>query len=739
MRNATTTAFGSAMVGSAPVLNGTSYSGLVPTFPDTASLARTSFIVVAGSWTRLNEAKTSSTDFTVDVSGYAPAAGPVVTRVRMVDVDIPCSQERIEPAWNRLYFSLGVDVGAANLTLAVNDATIVLPQQVTAVTAFETAPAGSAPWVRIFTEALAPFPIAAVTRAWASFTRSGPGAISLVGLPDGPFVLDPATLADDSAVSFRVTSLPLQTALGGPGLSRSGADVQLILTAAQVPCPSYLAQIISQLLPTCFPVCYNQLTDTFAVQACPVDGIVSGTLSEYMGFGSSGRMEKGQPLLGTGQHATPFATIRTGDPSSGTELATWVSDAMNAGNWDDDGSGNIKVIMFVPPSNTAIPIVVPAGRLTLQSLVDRITAVLNTPAGSVPQVILDLRILASIVAGGVAFTSRVGGVFGLDFANVDSVAAIRLGYDARVYLPAVTHLPSRHATPIPCPLLPAAVDVLYRTDSRELVFATAPYPQFVFTLSFVISGAPLFTSLYRLGSGFANGLQVGSYFMLVDGSSPPVQQPCVVTVVEDDGVTVLAKRLNSDTADFATGPYTCVPFAPPPLVLYLAPGGNAGVTRCIPPSLLGLQARTYEAATGRVSCPSGAVCLCQDAYVLVCLGFDSNEAEPIVGEMFYPNIPRVFAKVPRVVPFRVDFDKLFEACFPGSGRGLSYIRVRILNPDGTLYQAHGQRVSVTLRFDCRETAVELNGPGHVTVPPTDPDYAPVGRAIAAYPTFPYPQ
>ena len=76
----------------------------------------------------------------------------------------------------------------------------------------------------------------------------------------------------------------------------------------------------------------------------------------------------------------------------------------------------------------------------------------------------------------------------------------------------------------------------------------------------------------------------------------------------------------------------------------------------------------------------------------------------------------MFAKVARAAGciYRSDFDKVFDHTFNGAGTTLGYIRVQVLNPNGTPYQTHGHTVSITLKFDTRESGVAL-GDGTVSI------------------------
>jgi hypothetical protein len=131
--------------------------------------------------------------------------------------------------------------------------------------------------------------------------------------------------------------------------------------------------------------------------------------------------------------------------------------------------------------------------------------------------------------------------------------------------------------------------------------------------------------------------------------------------------------------------------------------------------MCGFRARTYENGRGILHSP-GTVSVLQDPFVIICLGFDGTEAEPLTGDLYYPeqSCPLVFAKVPRTSLFKSDFFKVYDHTFEGASRTLGFIRVRILNPNGTLYQTHGHTVMITLLFNTRQTMVGFGG-GKVAV------------------------
>jgi hypothetical protein len=153
--------------------------------------------------------------------------------------------------------------------------------------------------------------------------------------------------------------------------------------------------------------------------------------------------------------------------------------------------------------------------------------------------------------------------------------------------------------------------------------------------------------------------------------------------------------------------------------------------------MLGFEALTYESC-GNLLVSPGTLEICQDSYILVCLAFAAGGAIPNTGDVYYPfpcteNNQLVFAKVLRSSFLRADFDRLFDHVFAGSGTNLGYIRVQILNPNGTPYQTHGHEVSITLKFDCRQSTVAFGG-GHAVILGEEeaggPYVAPVSRGSA---------
>jgi hypothetical protein len=232
-----------------------------------------------------------------------------------------------------------------------------------------------------------------------------------------------------------------------------------------------------------------------------------------------------------------------------------------------------------------------------------------------------------------------------------------------------------------------------------------------------------------------HGLQPGAMVLLANQLADPDVQVVMYVVDVPDVMSlegVLEGNADLDPTAWAATPSTLLPLDTPPLDLYF--GANVKLYQALLPDICGFRSRAYEDPRGSISSP-GTVSIQQDPFVVICLGFDGTEAEPITGDVYYPdqNCPLVFAKVPRTSLFKSDFFKVYDHTFEGAGRTLGFIRVRILNPNGTLYQTHGHTVMVTLLFNTRQTMVGF-GAGKVAVtypgsgpPPSLPDFG--GRQV----------
>ena len=221
-------------------------------FGEAFELPRADFKLVCASWRRANAPRTLTNSFTVDVSAYTPRQS-LISRVQLVDVDIPNTQLLIEDAWSRLYFDLGQRVGSScrAVTLSAQGvtgtvaATVQLPLPVDAVLGFEALPDG---WARVYTHAQAPYPLPVIAGAYATFPSSylfvvwvsvsaGVGTTHRLNLTAGN------TRPGPSINTFDVQDASLYAAL------TSAAQVApAFLCASVIPDPTGLAALLSAAL-----------------------------------------------------------------------------------------------------------------------------------------------------------------------------------------------------------------------------------------------------------------------------------------------------------------------------------------------------------------------------------------------------------------------------------------------------------------------------------------------------------
>ena len=735
-------------------------------FPATDALEKSSFKIVVGSWRRLNYATTTTNDFEVNVSDYAPKQC-FVTRVQLVDVDIPNTQLLIEEIWNRVYFNLGCmptpdcrtfnfnfhDV-CANVT--ATSATI-LPLPFDSVRQFELLGSG---YVRVYLQHRAPRPIVPLVHAWQSLSKLGYGSMRLVGIPGlaipgldpGTYELDYNSVSDDSSMSIMIYSVPLWTALAAVAPDQP----PLFLLASVLPGPSFLARVLSRctaydlntslLSPTCnaadvsawaFNLTYSDAADTFEVSIkSPFSARMSvdGPLAEYMGFGSPYVLDPcdGFRYVVSGprqrfQAGDSYAAIQCGDPRTDEQLAAWVDTAFNAFVW---APFTFAVTYPAFPADVVVNIAVPGGYMSLAQLAAQVN---STLAGAG----LPATIVCTVQNQGLAFTSTLS--FGLDFTVDTNFDPSRLGYDAEKYPAAPVHLPTMPARHIP--LLPGTcgptcckqvlytvpqslVHVQFRPGCNQVVFESRPYAPFAGDLT--AGPGALYT--FVADGGYVANLVPGIEVLLAY-TVPYVQIKAVVTEAISGTTFVVALVNPGDAGSIAANPVTVIPQTVLPLVLYLQRSngeGNAAAPcpfprkhgRTIDPEILGFDALTYESCGRQLTSP-GTLEKWQDSYILLCLAFAAGGTPPVTGDVFYPYAKQntiVFAKVLRGSIFlRADFDRIFDHVFAGTGQHLGFIRVSIMNPNGTPYQTHGHSCSITLKFDARSSAVAFGG-GHVVVP-----------------------
>lgn len=234
---------------------------LVPSFPtpaDLATLEKSYIDAVVGSWRRMATPSASNTDFTVNAASYVPLSC-FVTRVQLVDLDLPASQHLVDAAWNRVYFDQGFAWSAADVAAdadarvftitaaltceAVTRASVILPLTLDAVTSAVAEPALGAHAVRITLAHRAPTPMEPIAAAFEMMYAERCGVLELVGVPGlGTLPLRADSVADVDAMSFVVFSAELVTALQ---LAPS-EFCNMYLRATPIPGPSALAALLSQ-------------------------------------------------------------------------------------------------------------------------------------------------------------------------------------------------------------------------------------------------------------------------------------------------------------------------------------------------------------------------------------------------------------------------------------------------------------------------------------------------------------
>ena len=782
-----TSPFGAAAIGQVPLTRiGTNAdganayidaSGQVPSFPSYETLERGTFKVVVMSTTRVNRAVTTSSDFSVDVAAYAPRNSPV-TRVQLVDVDIPPTQRLIEPPWSRLYFCQGVPLCADGRSVdaevitncetgaVATTATLVLPLLIDAVTVCECLPGGQAA-VRLAFQHRAPYPIRAVAEVWQTlFHRTACGTcLQLVGVPGltTPVSLTPDRVHDDTPFSIVVQSLELFSAV--QAAQAGGHPVTPWLYAPLLPGPSALAWAVSVLASEALaPVVrvtatYSAHTDRFAMgfrcpavggcgmpafskrSACPgcdppaCDGevtvVLAGVLMQYMGFNTPAvfQVPDGGAVnvdASSCRYQSPhaYAAVPVGSPVDGRQLARWTEGAMNV----------YAALSGVPPAaprtfTVTTPVVgvapavatLPTGCMTLAEIA---AGIVGLPVG------VAVAVACAPAVPGLVFTcagpTTGAAPFGLDFLADDSWDPSLIGYERRVYGPACRHVPAVPAThcpmstclstAVPCTPPVANTSVFYRGDTGQLVFESSPFPAFAAVVVAVDADA----CTYLLDTApYLHGLQPGAAVSVAIAGPPVAQQATVVTTVPSaTSLIVVVSAPGGGPPLFApTTAVTVIPQDAPALTLFMQTRGRVDAVNA---DTFGFEPRTYEGSCCAALTSPGCCVVCQDPFINIALAFSGPDAEPLTGDVYYPpsthaSARTIFAKIPRAGSLRADFDRVYDHTFRGSGTTLGYVRVRLTNPNGTLYQTHGQPASVTLRFDCRESYVGLGGGHNTTV------------------------
>jgi hypothetical protein len=703
---------------------GVGFSGGMPTFPATNTLESSNFKVVVGSWRRMNAStKPSTSDFTVDVTEYAPRS-PYITRVQLVDVDLPATQRVIEDAWARLYFQQGVPLTPTcrSLDITADGVTIpiVLPLLLDEVKAYESVGASV---VRMYMTRRAPEPVAAVAEMWKHLPGGGMRVLGVPGFHDG-FLLTrdnvrPSTIA---SMAFDIVSAEFAEAV------RSRPTGVLLLYAPPLLGATCLAAVLTNLIPFAVALShvedssggawsiqfqYSVADDRFAVYtrvpAFVENMELRGALAEYMGFDATEFVEV-KPFdarVGTTNAASPrrhprdaYALLPSSNPTRPTDITGAVEKAYNAYTW-----ARFRFGVTLPGHDTTSVYTVPGGRMTLWQLAEVVSALLN-----------DAHITVKYVKGecrsGLQFEHLTGLVFQVDWTVDAAFDPSHVGYDRRVTPLARVHVPTRAAKHVPMPSgdAPAMSDiaVLYNEDTQTLMFQSVPFSPF--------SGvcARLNANVRIVTCEIAHGLQVGARVILSAVDPPPDIQVCVVVVAVHDVLRFDVMLVDpSDDGALGNEPVVVVPQDRFPLNLYLQQTRLIR-EKAVCPNLIGLQPMSYETPYELVS--SGALDLRADPYLLLCISFQGEDAGLSCGSVYYPlesgGGQIIFGKILKsACAFKSEYDRAFYHDFKGAGIHLGYIRIRILNSDGTAYESHGQPVSVCLKFEARQSSVFTGGPG----------------------------
>jgi hypothetical protein len=441
-----------------------------------------------------------------------------------------------------------------------------------------------------------------------------------------------------------------------------------------------------------------------------------------------------------------YAVIEEGSPATAAEFVSRLNEALNRFSWPAFSFG----VVFWSVNqidgtliNSTVEVRVPGGNMDLETAAIAIGIAVNATLGTPFMTV-------AVHNGGIMFESTQGQVFGLDWTYDAAFDPARVGYDRIIYGAASAHWPPHVAPHIPsfglsgsgfgsgCAPPTSRVVATYRAVENRLVITPTPFPPFTAKVHEVYCGeagalyepydAP---PIYKLVCvyGYQPGLLPGARVAL-EGPVDSEQQLGVVVAVASEAVYVSNEflqvlyvlRTNASLPsgapqNFALEDFVVVmPLDASPTTLYM----QAGTPHVLPADILGLDVRTYEVCTSLTA--PGTLDVRQDPFVIVALSFQAGDTAPLTGDVYYP-IPgvggctscavegssaTVFAKVPRsVCYFRADFERLFDHVFEGAGIRLGYIHVRILNPNFTLYQAHGHPVSLTLRFDVRQSYVGL--------------------------------
>jgi hypothetical protein len=745
--------YASLAVGHGPIVDVDGHavqaSGMVPSFFDPSLLPKTEFKILVGSWQRINMATTATNDFISNVAAYAPKNVAVMTAC-LSDVDIPNTQLLIEKEWSRVFFDVGFHPTAECRLLRLRytcpvpcAVDVLLPLSVDKVSGFTIINPNT---VLISLEHRAPTPIATAAAYWPN--------LRLIGLPGGPTELSPSEVANgDSAFSFVVYSSALATALGS-----LNAGTQLYLASDGLNGPTALASYCSSALQYAlnsasgspWQVYFKYLVDTdqFSVNIraqFPTKLILEGAVSGYMGFGESAMLERCQGLALRAGFACSYAEVRTGDTRKESELASWMEAGFQAFVWSPF-QFNVAV---AGSSASPVTVDVLGGCMDLETLADQMQATIFNVA-PLNAYNIGVSVVQTPVRG-LAFTSTTTS-FEVDFTGC--LESQRLGYLPLSYASALTHLPNTDALHVPqmsalCGTCPSGASTTmiprcrvrsnYVPTTSQLAVQSESLPAFGATFTPPVLNAMVITTL----PGIYDGLQIGAK-VRVSGMIGPVYAQFPAVVVSRASLSqftvVFENYADAASAASITSLRTVVPADIYPATLYLQ-RYTPFHEFAIDPVQFGFAASTYEAPGphGIITSP-GTLEICQDGYVLVCLGFSAGD-DANTGQLFYPLYQApgasrlVFAKVSRNVFVRSTFDSKFEFVFSTGGMHLTYVHVQLLNPNGTLYQTHGHAVSVTLKLHARSDGIATGGGGHVVIPGTTTgavDINPISRGSFFY-------
>ena len=730
------------------------FPGGVPIFPSTDNLESTSIKVVVGSWRRLNPATSTSSDFTVDVSTYAPKT-PFVTRVQLVDVDIPNTQQFIEAAWSRLYYQQGIPLAlncrSLDISVGGSATSIVLPLPIDAITRCAATETDGV--TRVFTRHRAPWPIATMSETWKQFSGTSHHSNQYYGLRifglqsfESGFLLtrENTKASDAGTLAFDVVSYDFAEAL-----RLSQPEASLYLCASAIPGPTFLAAILTKVIPAAlrlapgfadadfdlqFQFQYSTVEDRFSVYTrfprYVEDLEIGGQLAEYMGFGTPIALEVNPHFaVKTVAQKTRFhpkdayACLSSESPRTECEIARNLQTALNTYTWPEF-TFNLGF-----PGEPAIEVHVPGGRMTLRQLAETVHGIVFPLCG----VAVTFTTTESGDRSGLRFEHPTR-VYAVDFSDTAPCGfkPARIGYEKRLFAASRVHFPIRAAVHIPLLVdcLPPVCDtyVSYNEETQHVLLQSVPFSSF--TADIRSTAVP---NVFRVDTAsttsFKHGLQVAARLVVVDTLSHTQYPGIVVSVL---GLTEFEVLFWWDGLHgFVDGrAVTVVPQDRLPLDLYLQPLSTR--EKAIAPQMIGFQPLTYEAWADLLS--PGTLDLRQDPYILLCLSFQAEDASAQCGNVYFPfenTSQLIFAKILKSsCLYKADYDRGFFHEFRGAGIHLGYIRVRVLNSDGTLYESHGHPASVCLKFDIKQSVMTLGGPGSVLQMPP-PDARPV---VATFPS-----